>query len=58
MLGKEADHSEIFFNHFTQSVQVNSVDLTVLKTYYLVLKGTRKEQLAQKSSLSEIKSCM
>jgi len=41
MLGKEAGHSEIF-DHFRQSVQDNSVDLTMLKTKYLVVKGTRK----------------
>jgi hypothetical protein len=31
MLGKEADHSEIF-DHFRQSVQDNSVDLGKLHT--------------------------
>jgi hypothetical protein len=41
MLGKEADHSEIFY-HFRQSVQDNSVDLMVLKTKYLAVKGTIK----------------
>ena len=58
MLGKEADHFEIFFCHFRLSVQDNSADLPVLKTQYLIMKGTRKEPFPQKSSLTEIKSCM